>query len=378
MEIPLEHDVIMGYTFWADKVTKRVKLFGKGGHAMNDENVKQMFHCDGEGKTFIIAEIGANHNKSLSLAKEMIDAASEAGADAAKFQIYSAQALYSAKVDARLGYDGASVSSLIKSVQTPRDWLPELSEHCKKKGIVFFATPFDMAAVEELDEVSELFKIASFEIVDLPLLRRAASKGKPMIIATGLATMGEIEDAYFACAEQGNDRIVFLQCASCYPAPASIMNLRSMETIRRAFGTEVGLSDHTLGIHISLAAVAMGASVIEKHFTMDRATSGPDHPFAIEPRELKEMVRQIREVESALGDGRKRGPSPEEMDMYNLARRSIHAAADIGAGERISPAMLVCKRPGHGIRPKYLDWVTGRKASRDIPADSWITLDMLD
>jgi sialic acid synthase SpsE len=156
------------------------------------------------------------------------------------------------------------------------------------------------------------------------------------------------------------------------------MNLRSMETIRRAFGTAVGLSDHTLGIHISLAAVAMGASVIEKHFTMDRAMSGPDHPFAIEPSELKEMVRQIREVESALGDGHKRGPSPEEMDMYNMARRSIHAASDIGAGERISPDMLVCKRPGHGIRPKYLGWVTGRRASRDIPADSWITLDMLD
>jgi len=333
---------------------------------------------DREDRTFVIAEIGANHNRSLTLAKEMIDAAAEAGADAAKFQIYSASTLYSAKNDTDVAYDGRGVSELIRSVETPRGWLPELSGYCEKKGIVFFAAPFDMAAVDELDAVSGLFKIASFEIVDLPLIRHAASKGKPMIIATGLADMGEIEDAYKACVEQGNAKIVFLQCASCYPAPASIMNLRSMETMRSAFGVPVGLSDHTLGIHISVAAVAMGASVIEKHFTMDRTMSGPDHPFAIEPHELKEMIRQIREVESALGDGFKRGPRHEEMGMYGLARRSVHAASGIPKGTRIAGEMLICKRPGHGIRPKYLDWIIGRRAARDISADSWITRDMLD
>jgi sialic acid synthase SpsE len=340
-------------------------------------NIGELF-APSNNRTFIVAEIGANHNRSLALAKEMIDAAAEAGADAAKFQIYSAPTLYSAKNDKSLGYDGARLSELIKNVDTPRGWLPELSEHCEKKGIAFFAAPFDMAAVDELDAVSGLFKIASFEIVDLPLIRHAASKGKPMIIAAGLANMEEIEDAYNACLEQGNDKIVFLQCASCYPAPVSIMNLRSMDTIKRAFGTVVGLSDHTLGIHISVAAVALGASVIEKHFTMDRKMKGPDHPFAIEPDELKMMARQIRDVESALGDGFKRGPNASEMEMYHMARRSIHAAADIGAGARISGDMLICKRPGYGIRPKYLDWVIGRRASRDISADAWITMDMLE
>ncbi|MDR1944493.1 MAG: N-acetylneuraminate synthase family protein, partial [Synergistaceae bacterium] len=217
-------------------------------------------------RTFVIAEIGSNHNRSLSLAKETIDAASEAGADAVKFQIYSARTLYSAKDDATLAYDGSSVTKLIESVETPREWLPELSDYCREKGIIFFAAPFDMAAVDELDAVSELFKIASFEIVDLPLIRKTASKGKPMIIATGLANMGEIEDALEACRGQGNEKVALLQCASCYPSPASIMNLRGMETMRRAFGAPVGLSDHTLGVHISVAAAAMGAQIIEKHF----------------------------------------------------------------------------------------------------------------
>ncbi|MDL2263822.1 N-acetylneuraminate synthase family protein [Synergistaceae bacterium OttesenSCG-928-I11] len=329
-------------------------------------------------KTFIIAEIGGNHNKSISLAKEMIDIAADAGADAAKFQIYSSQTLYSTKDDTSNCYDGTALSELIKGVETPRDWLPELADYCKKRGILFFATPFDMAAVDELDAVSELFKIASFEIVDLPLIRKTASKKKPMIIATGLANMGEIEDAVIACREQGNDDIVLLQCASCYPASPYIMNLRAMETMRSAFGLPVGLSDHTLGIHISVAAVAMGASVIEKHFTLDRTMTGPDHSFAIEPDELREMVRQIREVEAALGDGFKRGPTSEEMEAFNVARRSLHAVAAIPKGTRITGGMLISKRPGYGVRPKYIDWVIGRRTAVDISADSWITLDMLD
>jgi N-acetylneuraminate synthase/N,N'-diacetyllegionaminate synthase len=336
------------------------------------------FFLDNYDHTFVVAEIGSNHNRSLSLAKEMIDAAAHAGADAAKFQIYSADTLYSKRDAPGLGYDGGNVTRLIDSVKTPREWLPELSAYCREKGIVFFAAPFDLEAVDELDAVSDLFKIASFEIVDLPLIRKAASKGKPMIIATGLATMGEIEDAVFACRDEGNDDVIPLQCASCYPSPASIMNLRSMETMRRAFGVPVGLSDHTLGIHISVAAVALGASVIEKHFTMDRTMSGPDHSFAIEPDELREMIRQIREVESAMGDGMKRGPSEDELTAYGYARRSLHAAVDIKKGATIARGDLIVKRPGHGIRPKYIDWVAGRRAKRDIPADSWITMDMLD
>ena len=331
-----------------------------------------------DGHTFIVAEIGANHNRSLSLAVEMIDAAAGAGVDAVKFQIYSAPALYSARDAYELGYDGSAVSMLIESVETPREWLPELAEYCRGRGIVFFASPFDMAAVDELDAVSDMFKIASFEIVDLPLIRRTASKGKPVIIATGLADMGEIEDALNACREESNDNAALLQCASCYPSPASIMNLRAMETMRMAFRVPVGLSDHTPGIHVSVAAVAMGACIIEKHFTMDRNMKGPDHSFAIEPDELAEMARQIREIESALGDGMKRGPSPEELTAYGYARRSLHAARDIPKGTVIEADMLMSKRPGHGIRPKYMDWVAGRRAARDIARDSWITMDMLD
>ncbi|TDA65473.1 N-acetylneuraminate synthase, partial [Sulfuricurvum sp. IAE1] len=260
-----------------------------------------------------------------------------------------AETLYSKKTPNHSGYD-KDLFTLIKEIETPREWLPELASFCEKRGIVFFATPFDMRAVDELDEVSPLFKIASFEIVDLPLLRYVASKGKPMIISTGLANMEEIEDAFLVCREEGNEQIVFLQCASMYPSPPTIMNLRSMETIRRAFGVPTGLSDHTRGIHISVAAAAMGASVIEKHFTLDRTMEGPDHPFAIEPDELKEMVRQIRDVESAMGDGRKLGPSKEEMEFYEKARRSIHAAVDIPAGTVITEEILAVKRPGYGIR----------------------------
>ena len=325
---------------------------------------------------FIIAEIGANHNRSLSLAKEMIDAAAEAKADAVKFQIYSAEMLYSRNTPRHSGY-GKNLFDLIKEIETPRTWLPELADYCVKKGILFFATPFDNRAVDELDEVSSFFKIASFELVDLPLLKYCASKGKPMIISTGLANMEEIEDAYLACREAGNEQIAFLQCASMYPAPASIMNLRSMETIHRVFGMPVGLSDHTRGIHIGVAAAAMGASVVEKHFTLDRTMEGPDHPFAIEPDELKELVRQIREVEAAMGDGRKLGPAPEEMEFYEKARRSLHAAVAIPAGTVILPEMLTCKRPGYGVRPKFLPLLVGRRAARDIDADEWITWEIL-
>lgn len=342
---------------------KRIKI-AKDRYIGNDE------------PCFIIAEVGANHNRSLSLAKELIDAAVEAKADAVKFQIYSADTLYSKRTPKHSGYE-KDLHSLIKEIETPRDWLPELSAYCKERDILFFATPFDHQAVDELDEVSEFFKIASFELVDLELVKYCASKGKPMIISTGLATMEEIEDAYLTCRKAGNEQIVFLQCASVYPAPPHIMNLNTMETIRRAFGVPAGLSDHTLGIHIPLAAVAMGASVIEKHYTLDRKMDGPDHPFAIEPHELAELVRCCRDVEAAMGDGRKLGPSPEEQEFYQKARRSIHAKVDIPADTVISEDMLQIKRPGFGIRPKFLDLVVGRKARKNIEADEWVTWEMV-
>jgi len=335
---------------------------------------------DGE-PCFIVAEAGANHNRDLGMAKELIAVAAEAGADAVKFQTYSAETLYSKQTPKFTYLEGLTDKStwdLIKEIELPREWQVELAEEAKKRGILFMSTPFDHRAVDELDALGvPVFKVASFEIVDLPLVRHAASKGKPMIISTGLADYEDIQDALAACREAGNDKVVLLQCASLYPAPPERINLRAMETMRRAFGTLVGLSDHTLGIHVAVAGAALGAAVIEKHYTLSRSLRGPDHPFAIEPGELRELVRQVREVEAALGDGRKLGPAPEEMEMHQKARRSLVAARAIPKGAHIERDMLTIKRPGFGIKPKYLDLVVGRVAKVAIEEDTVLTWEMV-
>src|SRR5262249_32703050 len=199
----------------------------------------------------------------------------------------------------------------------------------------------------------------------------------PMILSTGLATYEDIADAIGACTAAGNDQVVLLQCASLYPAPPARMNLRAMATMRGAFGVPVGLSDHSLGIHVATAAVALGACMIEKHFTLDRTLPGPDHPFAVEPGELARMIAEIRDVEAALGDGRKLGPAPEEREMHQKARRSLIAAQPIRKGTRIERSMIAIKRPGFGIRPKFIDLVVGREAKVDIEEDAVLTWDML-
>ena len=336
----------------------------------------------GEGEPcFVVAEAGANHNRDLVMGKQLIDVAKDAGADAVKFQTYSAETLYSKKAPRFSYLEGVSDKEtwdLIKEIELPRAWQGELAAHARRRGIQFFSAPFDQRAVDELDALAvPAFKIASFEIVDLPLIGYAASKGRPMILSTGLASYEDIADALQACAAAGNRDVILLQCASLYPAPAARMNLRAMATMRRAFGVPVGLSDHSLGIHLATAAVALGASMIEKHFTLDRRLPGPDHPFAVEPGELKEMVRQIRDVEVALGDGFKLGPAPEEAEMHQKARRSLVAARAIAKGTPIERPMIAIKRPGFGIRPKFLDLVVGRVAKIDIEEDSVLTWDML-
>jgi N,N'-diacetyllegionaminate synthase len=221
-------------------------------------------------------------------------------------------------------------------------------------------------------------KIASFELVDLQLIRHAATAGVPVILSTGMATYGEIEDALNAVQSVGNDQVALLRCASLYPSPPEIMNLRSMSTMRSAFGVPVGLSDHTTGISVPAAAAALGAELIEKHFTLDRSMEGPDHPFALEPDELRAMVQAVREVEAALGNGRLEGPSDAESEeMYLLARRSIVAAVDIAAGTVISAEMLTTKRPGYGIKPKDIELVIGRVARVNIEEDDVLTWDMI-
>lgn len=335
---------------------------------------------DGE-PCFVIAEAGANHNRDLGMAKELIAVAAEAGADAVKFQTYSAETLYS-KATPRFTYlaevTDKSTFDLIKEIELPREWQAELAEDAKRRGLLFMSTPFDHRAVDELAALDvPAFKVASFEIVDLPLIRHAAGKGKPMIVSTGLADYEDIADAVATCREAGNDEIVLLQCASLYPAPPERINLRAMETMRRAFGTLVGLSDHTLGVHVAAAAPALGACVIEKHFTLSRTLKGPDHAFAIEPLELATLVRHVRDVEAALGDGRKTGPVAAEREMHEKARRSVIASCPIRRGTTIARDMLTIKRPGFGIRPKFIELVVGRVARVDIDEDAVLTWDMV-
>lgn len=333
-----------------------------------------------DAPAYVIAEAGSNHNRDLSVARELIDVAADAGADAVKFQTYTGSTLYSAKAP-RFEYlrDERTPAELLDAIALPREWQEQLAAHAASRGIAFFSTPFDAEAVDSLAAVgAPAMKIASFEIVDLPLIRHAASVGVPIILSTGMATYGEIEDALGAVKEAGNRQVALLRCASVYPAAPEIMNLRAMATMRDAFGVPVGLSDHTTGISVASAAVALGAELVEKHFTLSREMKGPDHAFALEPGELGAMVSAIREVEAALGNGRLEGPSAvEAVEMYRLARRSVVAAVDIPASTTITREMLTTKRPGYGVKPKDIDLLVGRIARVDIEADDVITWEMV-
>jgi sialic acid synthase SpsE len=332
---------------------------------------------------YVIAEAGANHNRDLDVARRLVDAAADAGADAVKFQTYSGRTLYSTKTPRfdYLGELGAKPAhELLDEIALPRDWQPILAAHCRARGIEFLSSPFDRQAVDELDALGvAALKIASFELVDLGLVQYAAATGRPLILSTGMCTLAEIDDAVRAArAAHASIELALLQCASLYPAPPHVMNLRAIPAMEAAFGVPAGLSDHTLGTHIAPAAVALGARLVEKHFTLDRTMAGPDHPFAVEPKELAELVTRVRDVEAALGDGVKRGPSVEEAEeMYTKARRSLVAARDIPIGTRITADMLCVKRPGTGVAPRFADAVVGRTASRDIECDDVITWEML-
>lgn len=337
----------------------------------------------GSGRaTYVIAEIGANHNRDLDVARALIDLAAEAGADAVKFQTYSGARIYSSKTP-KFAYlaplTDKPPAELLEEISLPREWQPVLAEYARERNVHFFSSPFDHEAVRELDELDvPVLKIASFEIVDLPLIRAAAATGRPLLISTGMTVLGEIEDALKAAAEAGATAVGLMQCTSVYPAPVERINLRAMETMRVAFDVPVGLSDHSTGIAVPIAAAALGAAFVEKHFTLDRTMVGPDHPFSVVPDELKAMVRGIREAEAALGDGRKDGPSPEESEeMYTLGRRSLIAARELSAGTVLERDMITIKRPGYGIPPKYLDLVIGRQLRIDVDEDEILTWEMV-
>ncbi len=332
-------------------------------------------------KTLIIAEAGVNHNGDLALARQLIDIAAEAGADVVKFQTFSADRLvttYAKKASYQIETTDAGEShhAMIRRLELTREMHEALIAHCKYRRIQFFSTGFDPESIDLLVELGlEFFKIPSGEINNLPYLRHVGRYGKPIILSTGMATLGEIEEALEILEQAGTPRklITVLHCNTEYPTPMTDVNLSAMLTIQDAFGVEVGYSDHTLGIEVAIAAVALGATVVEKHFTLDRNLPGPDHKASLEPGELKAMVVAIRNIEQALGDGIKR-PSSSEAKNRLIARKSLVAACAIHAGEVFSDTNLTVKRPGIGLSPMRWNEVLGRKAPRDFAPDELIEL----
>jgi sialic acid synthase SpsE len=333
----------------------------------------------GDGRPcFIIAEIGSNHNHNFDQAKELIDAAANAGVDAVKFQTFRASSHYSKRTPKFDYLEGASTYDLISSLEIDRSWHRPLKDYSESVGLIFLSSPCDSDAVSELSDLGmEAFKVASFDLPDQKLIEQMAQTNRPLILSTGMADWMDIQRAVDIIRKHGNDQIALLQCTSLYPAPPELCNLKSMSVMKQAFQTVTGYSDHTEGDHACIAAVALGASIIEKHFTLDRNLPGPDHKFAIEPDELSELVKKIRDVESAIGDGNKSGPRSQEIEMYNKGRRSLHTARKILKDEVIVESMLTIKRPGLGIPPYMIEQVLGRKASQDIDEDQWLTWEML-
>jgi sialic acid synthase SpsE len=321
---------------------------------------------------YVIAEAGSNHDRDLDQARRLIDVAADAGADAVKFQTFTSDRIV-AETRTRARYLDAilppdeTMASLFRKLELPYEWHEPLFRHATDAGLDFLSTPFDEAAADMLDGLGvKAFKIASYELWHLPLLRHVAAKGKPMICSTGMANLADVQEAVDVLTEAGaRDRLVLLHCVVNYPPPFSDLNLRAIPTMRAAFGVPIGYSDHTPGWTAPVVATALGAAVVEKHFTTSRDRPGPDHRFALEPDELAAMVRAIRDAEAALGDGVKR-MAAAEADLYVTARRSLHAARDIEAGTVLSDADVAVLRPGTGIEVRELPHVVGRTARRRI------------
>ncbi len=322
----------------------------------------------GEGEpTFIIAEMGSNHNKNMAQAKELIDVAAACRVDAVKFQIYSADTLYP---------KSSRTHAILQEIEINREWLAELTDYVVQRGLIPLATPFDYAAVDQMAQLGmPAYKWASPEIHDLPLLRYATQKGKPIILSTGMCDLTDIQEAIKAVERSGNVDLVLLHCVSLYPTPPEHTNLRMMDTLKAAFHRPVGFSDHTEGIAVPIAAVARGATVIEKHYTLSRQLPGPDHAFAIEPKELADMVTAIRNVERSLGSPIKSHIQGQEDVRLNS--RSIVSLREIPKGTTLSRDLVTVKRSADGIPPKFFDVVIGRKAVVDIRNDAPITWDMV-
>ena len=331
---------------------------------------------------FMIAEAGVNHNGDPALAHRLIDVALQAGADAVKFQTFKADRLVTldapkAEYQLQQTEAGESQYQMLKRLELSAETYRELQQHCQAVGIRFMSTPFDEDSADLLSELGvTVFKTPSGEITNLPYLAHVARKGKPMIVSTGMAFLGEVEAAVRAIEAVGNHSFALLHCVSNYPANPADINLRAMQTMAQAFNVPVGYSDHTPGIEVSLAAVALGACIVEKHFTLDRNLPGPDHQASAEPAELAVLVRGVRNIEAALGDGRKQ-PAVSEANTAAVARKSLVAARDLRAGTVLSNDMLAIKRPGTGLPPMLLPHLIGRTLRVDVRAGALIALEML-
>lgn len=331
-----------------------------------------------EDKTFIIAEAGVNHNGSIELAKRLIDEAHRAGADCVKFQSFTADKLVSRTAEKapyqKRTTEGADTQyEMLKRLELSEEDHRTLIACCHDNGIVFLSSAFDEGSADLLEDLGvAAFKIPSGELTNHGFLRYAAIKQKPMILSTGMSTLAEVAEAVEVIVGTGNQQLYLLHCVTEYPAPFAEINLKAMLTLASAFGFPVGYSDHTPGIEIGVAAVALGARIIEKHFTLSRDMAGPDHRASLEPPELKAMIQAIRNVEQALGSGVK-APAPCEAKNVAVARKSVVAERDIMTGERVSPENVAIKRPGHGIQPFDLEKVMGLAVTADIKAGSVVT-----
>jgi N-acetylneuraminate synthase/N,N'-diacetyllegionaminate synthase len=321
-------------------------------------------------RCFVIAEAGVNHNGNVDLAHRLIDAAAEAGADAVKFQTFEPEALASASAPKALYQqrDGGSESQLamLRRLVLSRDVHESLRDHAHERGLIFLSTPFEESSAEFLAALGvPAFKIASGEITNLPFLASLAARGRPLLLSTGMSSLDEVGEAVATIRNAGAPPLALLHCTSSYPAPTDVSNLRAMQTMRSVFGVAVGYSDHTLGIEVPLAAVALGAELLEKHLTLDRTLPGPDHAASMEPDAFATMVRGIRVVEGALGDGEKRVQECERETQL-VARKSLCAARDLPSGHVVAPDDLVARRPGSGISPARLGALVGRRLRRSV------------
>lgn len=331
---------------------------------------------------FVIAEMSGNHNQSLERALAIVDAAAATGAHALKIQTYTADSMTLdiaqgefAIRDPKSLWNGRTLYDLYKEAATPYDWHKPIFDRCRQKGIICFSTPFDAAAVDFLETLgAPAYKIASFENVDLPLIAKAASTSKPLIISTGMATAAEIDEAVRAARDAGGRDIVLLKCTSTYPATPRDTNIRTIPHLRELFGTEVGLSDHTMGVGVAVAAVALGAVVIEKHFTLARADGGVDSTFSLEPSEMTALVVETQRAWESLGHV-SYGPTPAEQKSLQF-RRSLYVVEDIPAGTKLGAANVRAIRPGAGLPPKFMAQVMGRAVARDVKRGTPVSWDL--